>query len=287
MSSEAAVDQEVNVRELADALLRSKVLIIVITAIFAGTAYAAARLIPRKYEATIIVSPVSSGSAGGMLGGLSSVASQFGGLASLAGITPQGDSKKAEAIAVLQSEALTQKYIELHDLLPVIYAPRWDAQKKQWNTTNPRQIPTLWKANLLFKEKIRSVSTDVKTGLTTMKIVWSDPVMAARWANDLVKLTNDFLRDKAIVESENNIHYLTQEVQRTNVVGVQQAIYAVLQNEISTMMLARGSDDYALKVIDPAFAPEKPSSPIPGVWVAVGAIVGLIVSCGVVFLRKT
>jgi uncharacterized protein involved in exopolysaccharide biosynthesis len=39
-----------------------------------------------------------------------------------------------------------------------------------------------------------------------------------------------------------------------------------LQNEISKMMLARGNDEYALKVIDPATPPERPSSPVPLYW---------------------
>jgi uncharacterized protein involved in exopolysaccharide biosynthesis len=281
------IDQEMNVRALTDALLRSKLLILCITLAFAGAALTAAFLLPKKYEASIVVSPVSSNSGGGMLSGLSSMASQFSGLASLAGISAQGDSKKSESIAVLQSEALTEKYIQLHNLLPVIYARRWDSQKRQWKTTNPDKIPTLWKANLLFKDKIRVVTTDAKTGLTTMKITWTDPELAARWANDLVKLTNDSLRDQAIVESERNIAYLTGEAQKTTVVGVQQAVYAVLQNEISTMMLARGNEEYALKVIDPAFAPEKPTSPIPGLWVTVGAVLGLLVSCSLVFLTRT
>jgi uncharacterized protein involved in exopolysaccharide biosynthesis len=280
------IGQEVGVGELVDALIRSRVLVLCITAIFAAASLVAALLFPKKYEATIVISPVASNPNGGALGGLSSLASQFSGLASLAGVSTQNDSKKSESLAVLQSEALTEQYIEKHNLLPVVYASRWDPEKKQWTTHNPDRIPTLWKANLMFKDKIRSITTDTKTGLSTMKITWTDPAIAARWANDLVRLTNDYLRDKAIVESERNIAFLTEEAKRTDVVGVQQAIYSILQSEISNMMLARGNDEYALKVVDPAFAPEKPSSPLPVLWVVVGTIGGLIVSCAVVLLTR-
>jgi len=285
-TSATTANQEVNLSELTDALRRSKVLVLCVTAIFGAAALAAAFLFPKKYEATIVVSPVTSNSGGGMQAGLSSMASQFSGLASLAGISTQGDSRKWEALAVLQSEALTEQYIQQNDLMPVVYASRWDSEKKQWKTTNPKKIPTLWKANRFFKKDIRSITTDTKTGLSTIKITWTDPQLAAQWANGLVKLTNDFLRNKAVVESERNIAYLTTEVQNTSILGVQQAIYAVMQNEISTSMFARGNEEFALKVVDPAFAPEKPASPIPALWVAVGLVVGLIVSFVIVLLTK-
>jgi hypothetical protein len=38
------------------------------------------------------------------------------------------------------------------------------------------------------------------------------------------------------------------------------------QNEINKVMLARGSREYALKVVDPAFTPELPSSPKLSLW---------------------
>jgi len=50
--------------------------------------------------------------------------------------------------------------------------------------------------------------TDPKTGLVTLSITWNDPNIAAKWANGLVRMANDYLRDQAIEESERNIAYL-------------------------------------------------------------------------------
>jgi uncharacterized protein involved in exopolysaccharide biosynthesis len=74
-------------------------------------------------------------------------------------------------------------------------------------------------------------------------------------------------------------------VLKTDVVGVKQAIYSILQNEISKEMLARGSDEYALKVIDPAIAPEVQSSPQRILWTAFGLFAGIVVSLSAVFVR--
>jgi len=43
-------------------------------------------------------------------------------------------------------------------------------------------------------------------------------------------------------------------------------------------MLARGTDEYAFKVLDAAKPPEKAASPQKIVWVLMGWLVGLLVS---------
>jgi uncharacterized protein involved in exopolysaccharide biosynthesis len=239
-------------------------LVVVLTTVVVG---GFSFILPKKYEGVVLISPVANTSENSMMSGLSAMASQMSGLASLAGISEHSDTVKAESLAVLESEALTEQYIKDNDLLPLLYPGKWDAQAHRWRVSNPRDIPTLWTANQYFKKKVRRVSPDAKTGLTTVTITWSDPVTAAKWANDLVKLANEYRRAKAIDESERNIAYLTTEATKTDVLGVRQAIYSVLQSEISRMMLAKGNDEYALKVIDPARAPEKPTSPIPLYWI--------------------
>ncbi len=158
--------------------------------------------------------------------------------------------------------------------------------KEKWTTTDPTEIPTLWKANRLFIDRIRKVNTEAKTGLVTMTITWTDPHVAATWANGLVKATNEFLRERAIRDSETNIAYLNGQAAITDAVGVKQAIYTILQSEISKAMLARGSDEYALKVLDPAVAPEKPFSPKLSLWLAAGIALGMVFAAVTVIFRS-
>ena len=136
-----------------------------------------------------------------------------------------------------------------------------------------------------FKKKIRTVTTDAKSGLVTLTVRWTDPHTAAKWANDLVHLTNQYRRERAIKESEQNIAYLTAEAGKTDVLGVRQAIYSILQNEISKMMLARGNEQYALKVIDPAIPPEKPASPMPALWTLIAFLGSMVFVFGFAFVR--
>jgi len=234
--------------------------------------------LPKQYNAITVLSPVSNTSNGQFGSGLSSLISQFGGLASLAGLSASGDSKRAESLAVLQDEAPTEKYIAQNRLLPVLFDKQWNASTQRWKNTDPDKVPTLWKANQYFEKQIRSVTSDSKTGIVTLNIKWKDPHAAAKWANDLVRMTNEYLRAKAIAESERNVAYLNGEAAKTDVVQVKQAIYAILQTEINKEMLARGSEEYALKVLDPAVPPERPSSLPLMAWVAIG-LFGSVVFC--------
>lgn len=222
-------------------------------------ASAALVVLPNTYAASVLLSPTPDSLGSGGLGMLGSSVSRLGSIASLAGFDMPTDTRQAESIAMLESRVLTEEYIRNNGLLPVLFPKKWDASRGRWKVTSPQETPTLWQGYQMFK-RIRTVKTDPKTGLVTLTIKWQSPVLAAKWANDLVKLTNDYLRSKAIAESERNIAYLNDEASKTNVVESRQAISALLESEINKVMLARGSEEYALKVLDPAAPPERPTA---------------------------
>jgi uncharacterized protein involved in exopolysaccharide biosynthesis len=276
---------EVSLREVFLTLWHGKWLIAAVSLGLGIAGGVAAQFVPKSYMASSIIAPVSNSSGGGAMGGLGALASQFGGLASLAGVSVPGDSKKAESIAVLQSELITEKYIRDNNLMPIIFHKRWDAVLGKWKDTNPKKIPTLWEANDYFKKSIRTVVNDTKTGLATLSITWNDPKIAATWANDLIRLTNEYLRGKAIHDSEANMAYLNEQILKTDVVTMKQGIYSMLQGELNKAMMAKGTEEFALKIIDPAVAPDKPASPHPATWTLFGLFVGFLVSSLFVYYR--
>jgi uncharacterized protein involved in exopolysaccharide biosynthesis len=256
-------DDEITFRDLLKEIRASKVLLCGLIAACTLAGVAIGLIVDREYEASTVLLPVTDDNTG-RGGGLSALASQYSGLASLAGINLLGaaSGKKDEAIAVLQSELLTERYIRDNNLLPVLYAKGWDPIAQKWRPTDPNKIPTLWKANRDFR-KIRGILDDKKANMVVLKITWKDPKQAAKWANDLVTMTNSYLRDKAIQEAERNIAYLNEQAAKATVVEARKSIYSLLETEINKEMLARGRAEYALKVVDPAFVPEKPSSAGP------------------------
>ncbi len=271
---------ELSLREFVAILQSGKWLILFVTLLATGAATAAAYLIPKTYEANVVVLPVAGGSGSGSL---SSLASKVGGLASLLGVSAGTDYKRTESIAVLKSNALIRKYITANNLMPVLYSARWNTKLNNWK--DPQHAPTLWDATQYFKKSIRTVSVNGKTGLVTVSVHWKNPNVAAIWANGLVQLTNDYLRQRAIKEANRDISYLGQEAQQTNVVELKRAIFTVLQHELEQSMLARGTKEYAVTIIDPAVAPGHATWPKKKLWVAVGLFLGLLSSIFFVIFR--
>ena len=283
-SKTPAYDDEITLREVAAEVRRSAKPLALLVAVCTLVGLTLGLVLEKEYLASTLLSPIAEDPTG-KVGGLGALAGELGGLASLAGISLPGGKAKDEAVAVLQSEMLTETYIRDNNLLPILYAKMWDAGTGKWLTSDPKKVPTLWKANRLFARTIRSVAED-KKGLVVLSIRWKDPKLAARWANDLVKLTNVYLRDKAIAEAQRNIAYLNEQAAKTNIVEAQRTIYSLLQSEINKEMVARGREEYALKVIDPAFVPERPSSAGAIILSLLGFGVGCVLAVLIAFGRR-
>jgi uncharacterized protein involved in exopolysaccharide biosynthesis len=283
----AGAPDEITFRDFLEDLKRARVTVITLMCVFTLAGVLLGLFSTKEYEATTVLMPAAP-SAGGSsgAGGLAQLASEYGGLASLAGISLPGASARDEAIAVLQSELLTQRYIEENHLLPVLYPSKWDSAKGTWKTLEPKKIPTLWLANRDFKNNIRAIVDDRKTGTIDLTIRWKNPQQAAQWANGLVQLANSYLRNKEIGEAERNIEYLDGLVSKTNVVEEQQVIYALMEQQIDKEMIARDREEFALKVVDPAFPPDKPSSAGPLLRGLLGCVLALFLGVVIVFIQR-
>lgn len=277
--------EEVSLRELLQVLHGARWLIIVITATSTLVAIAAAIILPPQYDASVIVSPVSNDD--GQLGALGSLASQFSGLASLTGISAASTVERNKALVILESRALTERYIASQNLLPILFDDRWNAEKQQWRDSGPDKTPTLWRANKRFDDDIRTVREGPKTGLIKLTITWKDPNLAAQWANGLIREANNYLRTEAVDESERNIAYLRGLIANTDLVTIRDAISSVLEKEINKQMLARGTEEYALKVLDPALPSERPEILRKAGWVLGSGLGGLFLSVLFVLLRAS
>ena len=278
---------DLGIRELLADVWQAKWIVIAITLVFGIAGFVTGTLLPKHFRAEVLISPVAdSPTAGG--GALSALASQYSGLASLAGISlsGHGSNNKEETIAVLQSELITEAYVRANNLLPTLFPESWDEHANRWKTDDPKKIPTLWMAYQSFR-KIREVKEDRVSGLVTLRITWGDPVTAAKWANDLVKTTNQYLREKAIKESERNIDYLNQEAAKTNIIEARAAIYSILKDEVNKQMIAKGREEYALKILDPARVPERPSTPTALLLAYLGIAAGIVISALFVFARRS
>jgi uncharacterized protein involved in exopolysaccharide biosynthesis len=278
-------EEPINWGEYWQMLVKNRKLIGIITAASTLIALLIAFLLTPIYRAEVLLAPVSEDKSEG----LSAIANQYGDLASLAGINlgPSKD-KTAVHIAALKSRSLSVPYIKEANLMPVLFASKWDADKKQWKDNS--DVPTDWKAFELWDRNIRRVNQDKRTGLVTLIVEWKDPALAAKWANDFIRHANARLRIEAVEEAEKSIAYLEKQLPTTTSVEVQQAIYRLIETQTKKKMVASTREEYAFATIDPAVTPERKSRPRRTTLVFTGLLLGLVGSVIAVIItgmRKT
>jgi uncharacterized protein involved in exopolysaccharide biosynthesis len=267
-------DAESDLLALFVIVWRHKLLVIVSALICGGIATWLALTATLMYRAEATLTEVESQ----QLGAAGSLASQFGGLASLVGVNLGGmGGNGREAQALLKSRKLIEEFIVRNKLIPVLYPP-------------PREQPSLWMAVKNFRDNILVIREDKRSGLTIISVTWKDPVVAAQWANQLVALANELLRTQAIAESQASIEYLNKQIATINEVEVKKVMYGLIENETKTLMLANVRAEYALSVVDPAVAPEIRFSPKRTIMVVIGlflgGVLGLLIVLGMHILRK-
>jgi uncharacterized protein involved in exopolysaccharide biosynthesis len=219
-------------------------------------------------------------------GALSSTLGSLGGLAALAdiGLGSTGAATE-EARAVLLSRQFADEFIADRQLIPIIYASKWDAQARRWKVA-PDDQPTPAKAFKYFDRHIRTLTEDKKTGLFRLQIDWKDPALAAAWANELVQRLNVEMKRRALLQADASIGYLEKELATTNVLETRNAINRLIETQINRRMVANISDQFAFRVVDRAVPADADDMVRPKKLVLIlgGGCLGLLIGCVLVLL---
>lgn len=261
-----SVEDEIDIRELWGIIWTGKWRIIAVTIVFAVASVAYALLATEWYRAETLLAPAEEKSA-------PSIGGQLGGLAALAGVSI-GGGDSVEAVATLKSRDFAREFIEDQGLLQVLLAEEWDEVTQRWHEDDPLKQPDVRDAVRYFHENVIRVSEDRQTSLVTLAIEWTDPQMAADWSTALAKRLNDRLRERALRDAEANVDYLRQELAATNVVGLQQAMSGLLESELQKLMLARGNEEFAFRIIDDAEPPKQSVRPRKALVAILGTMLG-------------
>jgi uncharacterized protein involved in exopolysaccharide biosynthesis len=284
-TTESWADEDADLRELIARLWRRRVWIAagMVAGAIAAIVYVLVAT-PIYRASTVLVS--TSDERNSLGSSLTSALGDVSGLASLAGINlASGDATTQEALGVLRSRQFTERLITELNLMPRLFSSQWDAQGGKWMVAAPEQ-PTLAKAFKYFDQRIRTVTTDKKTGLVTMHIDWSDPREAADWANALVRRLNAEMRERAIAKSEASLEFLEKELPTTTQIETRESINRLIEAQIRQRMLANVSHEYAFRVVDPALPPDAddPERPKKLLVLAGGPLLGLLLSVVAVLL---
>jgi uncharacterized protein involved in exopolysaccharide biosynthesis len=217
--------------------------------LFAAASASVAFLITPTYEGSVILVPANTERIGESLGG---AAGQLGNIASVVGLNLNSrGSSTDEALAILRSRQFTEAFISERQLMPELFARKWDAQRKQWKGPTDKQ-PTLAKAYKYFDKEIREITQDKKTGLVTLRVIWKDRNEASEWANDLARRLNSEMRTRALQREDLAAGYLDRELRSTTEVVAREAIGRLIESQLKQRMLANVTQEYAFRVVDRA-----------------------------------
>ena len=250
---------------------------------FAVLAAIGSLLMSDVYRGEVLLASVTtedeSGSIAAKIGGL-------GGLASLAGFSLPNAGNTDENLAILTSREFLWRFFEENNLLPVLFEDDWNEDKQQWRDKDPDEQPSLWDAyRLVTEDELLTVSTDKNTGLISVAVEWTDAALASKWANELVHRLNEYLRARAIRRSAINLEYLNKELSRSQVAEMRQTLFELIAKEQRTAMLANTQQEFAFRVLDPAFEPDENVKPYRIVIVLVATFLGGVLALFFLIIR--
>lgn len=293
-------DDEIDLNELISVIWKAKILILLVTTLFAVASIIYAVNQPNIYMSEVLLAPSEQQSASG-LGGLGG---QFGGLASLAGISlgSGGNSKNQMALEVLKSRQFTKDFIQKHDILPELMAAEswsmqnnkliydeelFNSQNREWlREVSPPSTPqpSMQESIKAFK-KVLNVSTDKETGMVTISVEHVSPFIAQQWVSWLVEDINLTMKEREVAEARRSTEFLYEQLEQTEIADIREVLYKLIEEQMKTIMFAKVRDEYVFKTIDAAIVPEEKLKPKRALIVILGTLFGSMICTAFVLIR--
>jgi len=301
-------DEEVDIRELIGIIWKGKWFILCVSAIVAMWAVFYAISIPDEYKATVLLAPASKSSSSS----LSKLAGQYGGLASLAGLSlggGSGDDKTTISIELMNTWGFLEKFIISNQLEIEVFATvGWDKSKNKllidetlYDEKNAKWLrvdkageisgekPTSWELYKKIQGKIY-INKNTETGLISLSIEHYSPFIAKKWVDLLVIAINEHMQEQDRVEALNSIEYLKEQISKTNIAEMRSIFYQLIEEQTKTLMLAEINNEYVLKTISSSKVPEEKSKPKRALlvifWVAFAGGISVLIVLLRYFLTK-
>tara|TARA_E500000331_G_scaffold357739_1_gene420675 strand:- start:7867 stop:8832 length:966 start_codon:yes stop_codon:yes gene_type:complete len=294
-------DEFIAYRELFVLLWRGKFWVSGITFIAVFISLMIALWLPNIYRSEALLVAESGNSST-----LSSLASQYSGLANLAGVslpTSNDSNDKDIGIAKLRSRQFITNFIEKHNILPELMAEKyfdWSSGEVHLDAKVYDEENNIWtrKASAPFTSRpsplesyeefieILSVSEDRESGFISISIDHLSPIIAQQWVSWLVNDLNTEMMLEKTSETKQSIEFLTEQMNNTQIVELKQVFSSLMEEQTKILMLANSRSEYLFKTIDPAVIPELKAKPSRALILILGAFIGGLLSVLCIFILQ-
>jgi len=271
------LSDEVNLKELLTAVWQGKWIIICITLLFSVAGVLYSLTLPNIYKSEVLLSPAEESQSGG----LSGLSSQFGGLASMAGINldGKGSDKTALSLEIIKSRSFVSNFVNEYRLKPILMATEsWNLASNELNYNEDmydnelkvwvREVkaplkpqPSDLEVHEHFIYENLSINKDEDTGLVRIAVRHYSPYVAKDIVDKLIVSLNKKMKNDDIKEAIKSIEYLKLALNNTALSEMKKVFYQLIEQQEQTKMLASVRDQYVLKTIDPAVVAEIKDSP--------------------------
>lgn len=282
----STTDSEIDLKELFMVLWHRKGIVLGVTFLAAAISVGWASYLPDIYSTSALLAPKNSEDSAS-----SQMARQYGGIASIAGISLGGiggGNDAAIALETLKSRQFFRDYVYEAALVELMAVKSWlrdsnrlvfDPEiydKGQWvrevdYPTTPK--PSVQEAFVKFS-RLLTISEDKESGFVSVSVEHVSPEVAKQWVDLMIKGINEAVRGKAVAEAQSSIEYLTAQLEQTPLVSLDVVFAQLIEEQTKTMMMAHASEDYVFRVIDPPIVSETKSKPQRRLICVLGTLLG-------------
>lgn len=210
---------------------------------------------------------------------LVNLSKQYSSLAAMAGISIGGSTgvvdKTDRSLAILTSRSFIEEFVQGRDIRKYLFPDLWDTKQNRWKDGEPTAAQTY----KLVRSNVIEVDTDRRTNLITISVTWEDPVLAAQWANLIIKDINKKIREQEIKELQQSIAFMQAQLDNSDSSGsLNSVMFNLIEELTKKVMIANVREEYAFKIIDPAVVPEMKYKPSKRNIVMISFLMGLLIS---------
>jgi capsular polysaccharide biosynthesis protein len=282
-----AQNEDIEISEVFKFLWDQRILILTFSILGALISASYALILPNVYQSRGVVTVVDDS-----VSGLSGLASQYSGLASIAGVDiggGAGQNATAVAMARIKSFDFFRDYLYDDLIVNLSAVSYWDADSNQlildptifdaskgkWgqNENGVSMKPTPQSAFLDYLGAI-SITHTKSNGFIDIVVEHQSPFVAKRWVTKIIESVGMDLRAKEIDEAQRSLDFLSGKLQETNVVALSETYSQLIEEQLKRITLAKAAENYAFDVVQQPYVRERKSAPNRKVIVIIGLITG-------------
>ncbi len=304
MSKSSNYVEDFDIIEILKTLWSEKNIIILLTSIFALFSVVYALYLPNLYTSSALLKVTKNGSENSG-GNLTELASRYGGLASMVGVSlpSSGIDDATYAVEIIKSRdfakhLMTFPYIKQNLMATksfnnstkqIIYDE--DIYNKELDVWVRKDVksgsaePTYLEVHSSALKDLM-VKYDVDTGLIKISFEHLSPVFAQEFVSLVISEVNTITREIKLQETNTALDYLNQEYEKVNQQSLKLSINALISNQMNDKMIASIREDYLLSILDPPVVPELKSNPKRSLICIVITIFGGLFSIIIAFIKS-